>query len=300
MTTLKAAQATTLSSAVPVTTKSTAEAATTSCSAEAAMTPSTAEVTTTFLTGGTGNDTIIGGNGSDTITGGSGNDTIDGGTGDLGIDTVKFSGARANYTVSTVGTTTTVTDNVGTDGEDTITNTEILNFTDQSIIFSYILTGQAGADTITGGSANDTLKGGLANDSILGMGGNDTIDGGGHNDIIVGGAGADTLTGGAGADIFRYTAVTDSTVAAKDTITDFDAAGVDIINLQGLQFGTWNGTILNAANTAFANTSITQIAFNDSTKSLQLDMDGNSVIDMEIILSGVAVANLDSTDFTFV
>ncbi|MBT4888272.1 MAG: hypothetical protein HON65_01800 [Rhodospirillales bacterium] len=102
-----------------------------------------------------------------------------------------------------------------------------------------------------------------------------------------------------GADTFRYTAVSDSTAATKDTIVDFEALGSDIINLLGLQTGTWNGTILDSANIPFTNTGITQIAFNDTTKSLQLDTDGNSVTDMEIILTDVVAANLDSTDFTF-
>jgi hypothetical protein len=59
-----------------------------------------------------------------------------------GRDTAQFSGPRANYTVSTVGadgnpadfgtpgSTTTVTDNTGTDGTDTLRNIEILKFSD--------------------------------------------------------------------------------------------------------------------------------------------------------------------------
>ena len=52
------------------------------------------------LNGDNGANTINGLAGDDTINGGAGNDTIDGGD---GIDTAIFSGARAGYTVSTVG-----------------------------------------------------------------------------------------------------------------------------------------------------------------------------------------------------
>jgi Ca2+-binding RTX toxin-like protein len=55
------------------------------------------------------------------------------------IDTAVFSGPQANYTVTTTGgdgtlgsagSTTTVTDNVGTDGVDTLRNIEVLSFSD--------------------------------------------------------------------------------------------------------------------------------------------------------------------------
>ncbi len=46
------------------------------------------------------------------------------------IDTAVFTGNRADYTVTTVGGVTTVTDNVGADGIDTLRNTEQLGFAD--------------------------------------------------------------------------------------------------------------------------------------------------------------------------
>ena len=67
--------------------------------------------------------------------------------------------------------------------------------------------------------------------TLKGGGGVDTISGGAGADSITGSGGADTLTGGAGADDFIY-ALTDSTNAATDTITDFvsgsDEVGHDI------------------------------------------------------------------------
>ena len=41
--------------------------------------------------------------------------------------------------------------------------------------------------------------------------------------MITGGGGQDTLSGGAGNDTFIFTALADSTVAAPDTISDFQA-----------------------------------------------------------------------------
>ncbi|MBI5790411.1 MAG: DUF4347 domain-containing protein [Rhodocyclales bacterium] len=81
------------------------------------------------LIGGIGNDTLDGGTGDDLIEGGAGNDSLEGGT---GIDTAVFALARANYTVTRVGAGYTVTANTGTDGVDTLTNVEKLQFSDQT------------------------------------------------------------------------------------------------------------------------------------------------------------------------
>jgi serralysin len=54
------------------------------------------------------------------ITGGGGNDTLDGGDGD---DVAVYSGDKNDYTINTVGGTTTVTSG-GSEGTDTLTNIE--------------------------------------------------------------------------------------------------------------------------------------------------------------------------------
>ena len=79
-----------------------------------------------------GNDTVRGSSGNDLLGGGPGNDTIDGGAGN---DIAFFSGARANYTITSSGSTYTVVDKRGIDGTDTITNVERLQFTDTSVAF---------------------------------------------------------------------------------------------------------------------------------------------------------------------
>jgi hypothetical protein len=87
-------------------------------------------------TGGGGNDTLIGnaaanvlsgGGGNDTIRGFGGNDTIDGGA---GSDTAVFAGQRADYTITHNGLITQV---VGPDGTDSLTNIETLAFDDMSV-----------------------------------------------------------------------------------------------------------------------------------------------------------------------
>jgi serralysin len=80
------------------------------------------------LTGNAGTDTLTGAQGEDVLAGGKGNDTLDGGD---GTDTAVFSGAFANYTIRhNDDGSYTVTDNVGTDGQDIIRNVERLQFSD--------------------------------------------------------------------------------------------------------------------------------------------------------------------------
>jgi hypothetical protein len=69
---------------------------------------------------------------------------------------------------------------------------------------------------------------------ILGGARKDTLTGSMENDTICGGGGDDELTGGDGADRFIYTAATDG----NDTITDFNAAGGDVIDLSAVLHGS--------------------------------------------------------------
>ena len=81
------------------------------------------------LTGNAGTDALTGAGGSDVLVGGKGNDTLDGGE---NVDTAVFSGAFANYTIHhNDDGSYTVTDNVGTDGQDTLRNVERLQFSDE-------------------------------------------------------------------------------------------------------------------------------------------------------------------------
>ncbi|MDB5440395.1 MAG: hypothetical protein JWM33_2822 [Caulobacteraceae bacterium] len=112
-------------------------------SATSAVTVSLA-VSTAQTTGGAGNDTLSGlenlvgsafadhlngDGGVNLLTGGAGNDTLDGGA---NVDTAVFSGAMSAYTITGNGGTVTV---VGPDGTDTLTNIELLQFSDQTFHF---------------------------------------------------------------------------------------------------------------------------------------------------------------------
>jgi hypothetical protein len=100
-----------------------------------------------------------------------------------------------------------------------------------------IVEGGDGSDILTMGSGHDIVTGGLGNDKIdlsaggsdrlHGLGGDDTIVGGEHSESLYGGAGNDTLTGSGGADRFVYQYVN----AGDDTITDFNAAEGDVIDI---------------------------------------------------------------------
>jgi serralysin len=79
--------------------------------------------------GGAGNDTITGNSSDNSLKGNAGNDTINGGAGN---DTAIFTGNMASYTITDSGGTITVTNNSGTDGTDTLTNVEYLQFADQT------------------------------------------------------------------------------------------------------------------------------------------------------------------------
>ena len=135
----------------------------------------------------------------------------------------------------------------------------------------------------------------IMNTPINGTAGVDTLSGDVGVDIITGGGGADTLSGGSGADRFVYTSTSDAPGGGNETITDFDAtdANEDIV-LNGLLSGTFS--YLGAG--TFSATGNTEAIFDDTSKLLSIDANGNGTTDLEITLTGVATADLDVTDFT--
>lgn len=90
-----------------------------------------------------------------------------------------------------------------------------------------------GSNTITTGSGNDTVT--LVNTSVTGANtistgaGNDTIVGSAAVETITGGTGADTMTGSGGADIFAFGTNGSIAGTSMDIITDFNAAGADVL-----------------------------------------------------------------------
>jgi VCBS repeat-containing protein len=149
-----------------------------------------------FLIGLIGADTLNGGGGADTITGGVGDDTIDGGT---GADIAVYTGARSSYTVNspTAGVIVIADTASSRDGTDTLTNVELVQFSD-----AYVLTGGGTSITnIAGASLTGT-------NTIFSrtIGGNETVEvgsnvfghaidlRGGMDTIALSAAGSYTLT----------------------------------------------------------------------------------------------------------
>jgi serralysin len=92
--------------------------------------------------GGSGNDSIVGNDADNRLKGGAGNDSIDGGA---GTDSAVFAGARAAYTVTSLGGSSVRV--AGPDGTDTLTNVELLVFDDQTVAWNSV--GQADLDAMS-------------------------------------------------------------------------------------------------------------------------------------------------------
>ncbi len=154
-------------------------------------------------------------------------------------------------------------------------------------------------ESVSGGSGNDNItNAGATAATIDGRAGNDSLNGGSGADNLIGGLGADNLSGGASSDTFSYSSASDSAPGSGDTITDFDAIddSEDIV-LNGFAAGGF--VFLGDETSTFTGGSNNSEArFNDASKLLEIDSDGDAVVDMEITLTGVNLSDLDVNDFT--
>lgn len=145
------------------------------------------------LNGGAGNDELYssslgeelnGDDGDDHLTGGEGDDTLDGGD---GTDTAEYIGSSDDYLVFYDKTgALVVTDLVGYDGTDVITDIEFVHFAKDNVTISTSGTpalGTSGNDSITGNGLRNAMFGLAGDDTLTGNAGNDTIDGGDDTDI---------------------------------------------------------------------------------------------------------------------
>jgi serralysin len=115
--------------------------------------------------------------------------------------------------------------------------------------------------------------------------GKDVLTGGAGNDHLIGGAGNDILIGGAGADIFRFSALSDSNTFSYDTITDFNAAELDKIDLSQLDAnagkkGNQAFTFIGAA--SFSGTA-GELSFASNFLSADVDGDGSADFGLWIV-----------------
>ena len=101
-----------------------------------------------------------------------------------------------------------------------------------------------------------------------------------------------------GSNTFIYNSASESAIgaASRDVILDFNAgtatSAVDRISL----FST-DLAFLGDQTHAFTASGQAQAHFDDTSKLLQVDSDGNGAADIEIELRNVSIHNLDPTDF---
>lgn len=219
-----------------------------------------------LIAGGGGIDTIDGGDGADILNGDGGNDIVEAGAGD---DTVH-GGAGADTVTAGAGF-----DQVwGGAAGDTLSGG----------LDNDVLYGEDGADTVNGDEGDDSLTGGI---------GNDTLFGGDGLDVLTGGAGKDFLAGGLGVDTFVFLDIADSTTAnaGRDTITDLMAE--DFIDLSAIDANTTLGGdqafVKVGAFTGVAGQMT--LSLSGASTLLRADVNGDSVADMTITLTGNHVAH---------
>ena len=154
-----------------------------------------------------------------------------------------------------------------------------------------------GTDALAGVNA---VRGSAFADFIFGDAGNNTLDGQAGNDVIQGRGGADTLIGGAGNDQFVFAAVSDSTVASHDTISDF-VHGADLIDTSAIAGvtsvqGLLSGSAQVAAHSiAWIQSGANTIVYVNSSGAAQ----NQGAADMEIVLTSVTANTLTNQDFLF-
>ena len=115
------------------------------------------------LYGQGGNDILAGDAGNDSMTGGAGNDTLDGGA---GTDTAIFAGNLANYRLTKVANTYVIQDKTGSDGTDTLSNLERLQFADTRLALDMQPAQSGGETALLIGAVLG--KGSLSNKTLVG------------------------------------------------------------------------------------------------------------------------------------
>jgi Ca2+-binding RTX toxin-like protein len=240
-------------------------------------------------TGGAGIDTLIG---IENLTGSSFNDSLtgDGGvnilTGGIGADTMTGLGGDDTYNVDNVGDSVVEANGGGTDLVKSSVNFSLGG----QFIEKLILTGSSNING-TGNTLDNTLTGNSGNNVLNGSTGADTLLGGDGADTLIGGLDRDTMTGGAGADVFDFNAVneTGTTGATRDVIVDFvqgsDKFDLSTIDADSVLAGNQAFTFIGAA--AFSGVAGQLRAAGTSATLIHGDVNGDSVIDFSITLTGV-------------
>lgn len=206
------------------------------------------------LTGTANADRLIGNSGNNRLDGLAGNDVLIGGTGN---DT---------YVIDSAGDLVIEAANGGVDT--IISDTVSIDLSGLGEVERAELTGAANLD-IVGNAAGNLLTGNA-----------------GDNDIT-GGLGVDVMTGGAGADNFIFETATDSGVGAlRDRVQDFEA-GVDRIDLSGIDAIAGGGDdMFTVVTTAPSSAGELRLINGANFTRIQADVDGGG-FDFEIVVFGV-------------
>lgn len=212
-----------------------------------------------LLTGSSADNVLFGEAGEDQLFGMGGNDVL---IGFQGGDMMNGGGGvdTVDYSMSGLEIAVNLTTGMGS-GNTASGDTYVLIEN---------VRGSQGSDTLTGSQSNNVFQGEFGEDILSGLGG---------EDILEGGYGSDFLTGGTGADIFLF-ADLDSGGGGwdDDIVTDFEN-GVDRISFAGVQ----------------QIDSMADLTFTPSGSNLMI----SSPTGDTILLSGIARAQIDASDFIF-
>ncbi len=272
------------------------------------------------LSGGGGNDLLIGGVGNDIFDGGTGVDTVSYAGASAGVHVSLLSVAAQNTVGAGTDTLTSIEKIVGSAFADTLTagvggstlnggaggddligspGSDILNgggasdFADYSLATAGVTVNLAAAgfqNTVGAGSDEllgiEKLEGSSFGDALTGDAGANVIYGIGGADVIAGGAGQDILSGGGGADRFVFNAASDTTVAAPDTILDFQAGDKIDLHLIDANAGVAGDQAFHLGGGGGHAGDIVVGAFVGGKTQVSLYVDANASIDAVIMLTG--------------
>ncbi|MGL3111436.1 VCBS domain-containing protein [Bradyrhizobium sp. BR 1432] len=252
-----------------------------------------------FFFGGGGADTISAGGGNDGITGQGGNDTIDGGA---GTDMVIFSGTQSQYTVTTSGPIVVQDNTAGRDGTDSLTNVEVLQFSDGIVLLSSGASGSpidlstqqqiSGSAPVIGTAGDDYLRigsnifghqinlgGGVADTVLL----NGSVFGNGYTLNL---AGVENLVGSNGDEFVNLTNNADGLVVnlggGNDHLSLVGGTNtlslVDVEGIAGSDFGATPGVndVLNLSTTVTG----LEISLGNGDNTMNLAAGANSFVNI--------------------
>lgn len=138
--------------------------------------------------------------------------------------------------------------------------------------------------------ANSVITGTHGHDQMAGYGGSDLLRGGSGNDTIVGGKGGDVMVGGMGNDAFIFARGDSGTGASRDTITDFDRYGDDVLIFQGISKREVTLNEVHAADGALLGVRIEYEGLGPT-----LGANGGAIL----FLQGTSLSEIDYTDLVF-